>query len=303
MRYIVTGGAGFIGSNLAKKLVDDGHDVVVVDNFHTGSMENLQGIRDKVRIIKGRSCDIPRLVLRDAEGVFHLGIPSSTPMYRENRLLVGEAINEFIRILDIYDAYDGLVVFASSSSVYNGCGLPYNEDMALVPTDYYTEARIAMERLARVYHDMYGSRTVTLRMFSVYGPGERAKGPYANMVSQFLWEMREGKRPVIYGDGTQTRDFVHVSDAVNAFILAMGSRPGCDVFNVGTGRSYSFNDIVSLLNIALGTSPVIKPIYVENTLKNYVARTEADTTKARRDLKFQTAVSLEAGILDLIHRG
>lgn len=304
MRYIVTGGAGFIGSNLARKLVGEGHDVTVVDNFHTGSMDNLKGLEKKIQVIKGQSCDIPKPILEDADGLFHLGIPSSTPMYRENRLLVGETINEFIRILN---NYPGRIVFASSSSVYNGCNIPYIEDMTLVPTDYYTETRIAMERLARVYWDMQGNKTVALRMFSVYGPGEWWKGRYANMVSQILWEMRDGRRPIIYGDGSQTRDFTHVDDAVRAFILAMETKlehdmfNKDDVFNVGTGSSYSFNDVVQMINDALNLRKPLKPVYVENTLKNYVIHTKANTMKARMELNFTASVSLEEGIKRLLY--
>lgn len=306
MRYIVTGGAGFIGSNLARKLVGEGHDVTVVDNFHTGSMDNLRGLEKKLQVVKATSCDIPKPILEDADGLFHLGIPSSTPMYRENRLLVGETINEFIRILN---NYPGRIVFASSSSVYNGCNIPYIEDMTLVPTDYYTETRIAMERLARVYWDMQGNKTVALRMFSVYGPGEWWKGRYANMVSQILWEMRDGRRPIIYGDGSQTRDFTHVDDAVRAFILAMETKlehdmfNKDDVFNVGTGSSYSFNDVVQMINDALNLRKPLKPVYVENTLKNYVIHTKANTMKARMELNFTASVSLEEGIKRLLHQG
>ena len=293
--YIVTGGAGFIGSNLVRHLLSKGHQVTVIDNFHTGSMDNLKDIMNRITLIKGNASDFNRETLRDCTGIFHIGIPSSTLMYRANRLLIGEAVNEFIKILD---KYDGKIVFSSSSSVYNKCQTPYKEDMHLYPTDFYTEARISMERVAQVYREMYGNHVTALRLFSVYGSYERAKGSYANMVSQFLWTMNAGERPVIYGDGTQTRDFTHVDDVVRAFRLAMESTCEQNVFNIGTGRAYSFNDIVDRINALLRTS--IQPVYRENPLCNYVDQTLADTHLAEEHLGFKYSVPLDEGIRKLM---
>ena len=185
------------------------------------------------------------------------------------------------------------LVYASSSSLYSGLLPPHREDMTIPVTDYYTEARLAMERLAELYHRLYAVPSSGMRFFSVYGPREESKKQYANMVSQFLWQMRRGEVPVIYGDGGQTRDFTHVYDVVRALRLAMASDYQ-GVLNVGTGRAHSFNDVIGMINAELGTD--IKQKYIENPIKNYVRDTLADTSKSREVLGFEARISLEEGI-------
>ena len=211
-------------------------------------------------------------------------------------MLVGSAINDAISVFELAKNSGAKVVFASSSSLYNGLPTPNREDMNVMVTDYYTEARLGIERVAELYHQLYEIDLVGLRFFSVYGPNERAKGIYANIVSQFLWEMRDGRIPVIYGDGEQTRDFTFVSDVVRACILAM-EKDVSGVFNVDTGVSHSFNDVVVALNGVLGTD--IEPRYIENPVKNYVAHTLADLTKVKAALGFSSEYSLEDGIREI----
>lgn len=294
MKALVTGGAGFIGSNLVDELVDD-YEVTVLDNFHTGSMDNLAKIRGDIQVIKG-SCNECLSFNLKPDVIFHLGIPSSSPMYKKNPLLVGEAINGTVAIMELA-RHSGCrkVVFASSSSLYNGVPTPHREDAAILVTDYYTEARLAIERVAELYYNLYGIDYAGMRFFSVYGPHEEAKKQYANMVTQFLWEMKAGKAPVIFGDGTQTRDFTYVKDIVDALILA--SKKGTGIFNVGTGKSYSFNYVVDLLNKKLGKD--LKPVYKENPIKNYVMHTLADTTRIEA-LGFEAKHSLEDGLQRII---
>lgn len=294
MRALVTGGAGFIGSNLVEALIRD-YDVTVLDNFHTGSTENLKDIDCKIQVIKG-SCNDALTFDLEPDIIFHLGIPSSSPMYKKNPLLMGESINGMITIMELARQNEcSKVVFASSSSLYNGLNPPHREDMQIRVTDYYTESRLAIERIASLYNTLYGIDYVGLRFFSVYGPHEEAKGNYANMISQFLWEMRTENSPLIYGDGTQTRDFTYVKDIVNALILA--SRKGTGIFNAGTGKSYSFNEVIDILNNKLGT--VIKPFYRENPISNYVLHTKADTSKMT-SIGFEAEYSLNRGIEELI---
>jgi len=288
--YIVTGGAGFIGSHLASRLIRDGHEVVVVDDLSLGRVEN---IPKGTTFIKSTCSRLSKITVR-TDGIFHLGIPSSSPMYRDNPGLAGRAIEEFEHVLRFCMREGCRLVYASTSSVYNGNPVPWHEDMPIHPTDLYTEARYCMERLARVYHDLYGVESVGLRLFSVYGPGEEHKGRYANMVSQILWAIKKGERPVIYGDGSQGRDFVYVDDVVEAFIKAMECNVKCDIFNVGTGKMATFKEVVSIVNEALGTS--VEPIFVENPIKNYVYRTLADTRKAEKFLGFKSATLLEEGV-------
>ncbi len=141
-------------------------------------------------------------------------------------------------------------------------------------------------------------KIIGLRYFSVYGPHEKSKGKYANLVSQFLWAMMEGKQPVIYGDGAQTRDFTYVEDVVRANLLAMKSDVNFGIYNVGTGKTYTLNQLVGILNQKLGI--LLSPQYVENKIKNYVQATLADTAKAKKELGFEAKISLEEGIDRLI---
>ncbi len=295
MNVIVTGGCGFIGSNLVERLLEEGHRVTVFDNLSTGNLKNIEGL--DVKFFNEPYEKIPFLV-RDIDVIFHLGIPSSSPMYKREPHLVGKAINEAITILEYARKNKCKVVYASTSSLYNGNPTPYKEDMPIYVTDYYTECRYAIERLAKLYNSLFNVKSVGLRLFSVYGPKEKYKGEYANIVSQFLWLMERDEPPIIFGDGSQTRDFIYVKDVVEAFMLAAEKEFNYEIFNVGTGVAYSFNEVVDLINKLLGKN--IKPIYKPNPIKNYVYHTLADTTKAERILGFKAKVSLEEGIKNLI---
>lgn len=298
-KYLVTGGAGFIGSNLVEELLKVGNEIVVVDNLSTGSLDNVAGFKDKVKFIRASAAEVLDLPeLKGVAGIYHLGIPSTTALYRDDPYLMGTAINDFIAILELAKRENCKIVWASSSSVYNGNKPPFTEDMPVLVKDFYAEARYAMERLARLYNDFYGVKSVGFRFFSVYGPHEEAKKTFANLVSQFLWAMKKGESPLIYGDGSQTRDFTYVFDIVKGFTMGMNSNIDCDVFNLGTSRCYSLNELVGILNESLGTS--IKPEYQKNPLKNYVDETLADTKKVKNSLNWAAAVSLREGIGKII---
>jgi len=292
MSILVTGGAGFIGSHLVEALLNDGEEVVVLDNMHTGSPSNLSCLQGSLKLIQASCNDLGSIDLNPQE-IYHLGIPSSSPMYKADPYLVGEALNGFIAVLELARRSQARLVYASSSSLYSGLKPPHREDMPIQITDYYTEARLAMERMAELYCKLYAVKSAGMRFFSVYGPREESKNQYANMVSQFLWEMRDGKQPVIFGDGKQTRDFVYVQDVVAALRLAMQSDYH-GILNVGTGRAYSFNDVIRMINARLKTD--IKSKYTENPIKNYVKDTLADTSKCKEVLGFQAKITLEEGI-------
>lgn len=296
MSTLVTGGAGFIGSNLVEDLLQAGEDVVVLDNMHTGSLENLAGLEGRLELIQSSCNDLFRLDLHPQK-IYHLGIPSSSPMYKKNPYLVGEAINGFASVFELARKSGSRVIYASSSSLYSGLFPPHREDMAIQVTDYYTEARLAMERLAELYQRLYGIRSVGLRFFSVYGPREEAKKQYANMVTQFLWEMKAGRRPLVYGDGSQTRDFTNVLDVVRAMKLAMNSDYH-GILNVGTGEAWSFNEVIELLNRMMGLS--LEAEYTENPIKNYVMHTLADTSKTERTIGFRSRFGLKEGMEEMI---
>lgn len=268
MNFLITGGLGFIGSNLAARLFSNGHKVTIFDNSHTGSEKNVETIKYKIKIIKANASEITN-IYEKFDGIFHNGIYSSTPMYKENPQLVAKAIEDLIAIMEYAKKYRTRVVFASTSSLYSGMKPPHKEDMPVAVSDFYTEARVAMERLAELYNKLYEVKVIGLRYFSVYGPHEEAKGKYANLISQFLWALMKNEAPIIYGDGSQKRDFTYIEDVVNANLLAMNSSLGFGLFNVGTGSTITINEMLILLTKKLGKS--IKPKYVANPIKNYVA--------------------------------
>jgi len=298
LKILITGVAGFIGSNIAKRLHRE-HELYGLDDLSTGSMDNLKGVDikmiDNIKELVDKGTDI--------DVIFHLGMPSSTPIYRKDRYQIVNAINVSLNVFELAKQLkergkECKVVYASSSNVYNGNEPPFKEDMKIIVTDFYTEARLHIERLAQLYSDFYGITAVGLRLFSVYGPNERRKDNLANLVTQCLDWMHRDEQPIIYGDGKQTRDFSYVKDVVDAFIQA--SKHGkTDIFNIGTGKCYELNELVQLLNKILGKD--IKPKYVENPLKNYVNLTLADTTKAENVLGFKTKFSLEEGIKDYLN--
>ncbi|MEM1507299.1 MAG: NAD-dependent epimerase/dehydratase family protein [Candidatus Bathyarchaeia archaeon] len=295
LRVVVTGGCGFIGSNLVERLVRDGHEVIVFDNLSTGNLKNVEELDIK---FFNRPYEDMKDLAPNTDIVFHLGMPSSSPMYKRNPELVGKTINDAIAIFEFARKEGCSIVFASTSSLYNGNPLPYREDMPIYVTDYYTECRYAIERLAKLYNILYNVKSVGLRLFSVYGPKEQHKGEYANIVSQFLWMIQRDEPPVIFGDGTQTRDFIHVSDVVEAFLLAAEGNFDYEIFNVGTGVAHSFNDVINVINRLLMKD--VKPIYKPNPIKNYVHHTLADVTKAKEVLGFKAKIDFEEGIRSLI---
>ena len=298
MKVLVTGGAGFIGSNLVRELLNKRHDVSVLDNFHTGSMENIRDTHDRIAVHNALSGNINVLEAVGFEEIYHFGIPSSAPMYVADPSLVGKTLDEFRNILEYARKNGSKVVFASTSSLYNGLEPPHSEDMKIEPKDGYTKARFEMENMGKEYNEKYGVKVVGLRFFSVYGKNEHAKGNYANVVSQFLWDMQAGRRPVLYGNGEQTRDYVFAKDAVMAAMLAMESKVKHDVFNVGTGRRTNMNEVVEILNRALGKS--VRPRYTKNPIKNYVYHTQAECSKAREVLGFGAEYGLESGIREIL---
>lgn len=296
---IVTGGAGFIGSNLVERLVKNNNNVIVLDNFHTGSMDNLREVMKtgQVKVVRADAGEIDQ-IKEKPDLIYHIGTYSSTPMYKENHKLVGMVVNDAIGVYN-YAVKNGNVpvVFGSSSSMYSGLKPPHNESMQIGVTDFYTEAKVAGERLGQMYNMHYGLDVTALRPFAVYGKHEESKKNYANMVTQFVWCVKKGEQPVIYGDGSQTRDFTYIDDVVDAFIKA-ADKKGFNAYNVGTGKNYTFNQVIEKL--VQQTGKEIKPKYVPTPMKNYVYETLADPTKSEKELGFKARYSLDEGIKQLL---
>ncbi|HID73004.1 TPA: NAD-dependent epimerase/dehydratase family protein, partial [Candidatus Micrarchaeota archaeon] len=238
MKILVTGALGFIGSNITERLVNEGHEVTALDNYMTGSDENVAAVKDRIRVVKANAGEVASLGEK-FEVILHQGVYSSSPMYKEDRHLTAKALDEMVSILEYAKDNGTRVVFASSSSLYNQNQPPHVEGMDIRVTDFYTEARYAMERVANLYNQLYGVKCTALRYFSCYGPHEKSKGRFANLITQFLWSMQKNEAPVIFGDGSQTRDFIYVDDVVEANMLAMKSGKDFGIYNVGTGNATS----------------------------------------------------------------
>lgn len=303
MKVLVTGGAGFIGSHLVEALLERGHEVVILDNFFLGRRENLVPFLREVELVRGSVTDakLLRRITRGVDLIFHQAAASSSPMFMkdlEGAFYVN--VMGFLRLLEAAkESGVGRVVHASTSSIYGSNPVPWREDMKVEPPNFYAASKLACEHLGRLYSLEHGVETVALRYMSVYGPREESKGGYANLVSQFLWWMEKGERPVIWGNGRQTRDFVYVKDVVRANLLAAKARRvSGEVINVGTGKETSLNELVGILNRILGTD--LKPKYVKIPVKNYIFRQKADLRKARRLLGYQPEYTLEEGIREIL---
>lgn len=299
-KYIVTGGAGFIGSTLVDRLIKKEHEITVIDNLHSGSLEN---INNKAWFIERGIEEMNFDDEKDVDGIFHLGIYSSSPMYKEHPYLMSCALNGYTKLLEFAKKNNIPIVFASTSSLYSEQIPPHEESMEVKITDYYSETRFYMERMSNLYAKLYDLNIIGLRLFSVYGKKEKSKGNYANLISQFLWDLQNGNSPLVYGDGTQTRDFTYVDDIVEAFTLSMAhlkSKKGfCEMINAGTGKSYSINTMVDILNKKLNLN--IENKYLNpNPIKNYVQDTLANTCKAEKIINFKSKFSLKEGIDELL---
>ena len=293
MKILVTGGAGFIGSHLIASLAK-GNEVDILDNLSSGSMDRISGLVDGKNV---RFHDSTPIRISDfcsgSDLIFHLGTASAAEMYRKNPMLVGSSISDIIGLLEYARRFDSKVVFASSSAVYNGVKTPHREDSRLKVADHHAEAKIESERLCELYSGLYGLDISAMRLFSVYGPGEESRGLYANPVSQFVWAVKGRKRPIIYGDGSQRRDFIFVGDVISALMKAKEHR-GFGIFNVGTGKNFSLIEVLDKVCKQYGRE--VKPLYGSIPAKNYLVETLADTTKSSELLDFRAEVSLDQGI-------
>ncbi len=299
-KALVTGGAGFIGSNIVEMLVEQGVEVVVIDDLYLGTEDNLSEVRDQIKFIEGSVLDTEALeeAVEGCDVVFHQAARSSSPMHKENPA-EGARVNVegFVNVCEAaIDAGTEKIVYASTSSMYGSVSPPHKEDMDLEPVNLYTASKMSREMYARCYSYTEKIETTGLRYFSVFGPHEKAKGKYANVVTQFLWKMMDDEQPVIWGDGTQERDFVYVKDVARANILAAKTKDELDgeVFNIGRGDPVTFNQVVDDLNEALGKD--IEAEKIENPRDKYVHEHKADNTKAEELLGWTPEYSFEEGL-------
>lgn len=297
--YLVTGGAGFIGSNIVRRLVAEGAQVRVLDDFSTGRRENLAGI-DGIEVYEGSllDSDCLKLVMDGVDYVLHQGAIPSVPRSIAEPLKTHEAnVTGTLLLLEAAKAaWVKRVVFAASSSAYGDTEvLPKVEDMAANPLSPYAINKYASELYAKVYADLYGLETVCLRYFNIFGPHQDPASEYAAVIPKFILAMLDGKAPVIYGDGEQSRDFTYIDNAVEANLLACNSEKvgQGEVINVAIGERYSLNQLVVILNEILGTK--IEPVYAEarpGDVKHSLAAIE----RAKELLGYNAVVGFREGL-------
>ncbi len=296
---LVTGGAGFIGSNLVRALLERGDVVRVLDNFATGSRANLADLESEIEIVEGelRSYERVHNAVRGVEVVFHQGALPSVPRSVQDPLTTSAVTIEGTLNVLLAARDEGVrrVVFASSSSVYgNGGTLPRAETQQPDPISPYAVAKLAAERYCVSFHRVYGLETVALRYFNVFGPRQDPNSQYAAVVPRFFEAIRDGRPVPIHGDGTQSRDFTYVANVVEANILAAGAENAAgEVVNVATGRQTSVNELADAIGDILGLS--VEKDYLA-TRTGDVRDSWAAISEAQRVLGYEPAVMLEDGL-------
>ena len=299
--YLVTGGAGFIGSNIVKELLKRGEKVRVLDNFATGKRDNLNPFRSNPNfdIVEGdlRSFHIVRSAIRGVDFVLHQGALPSVPRSINDPITTNDV--NILGTLNILEAAKEFgvkrVVCASSSSVYgNSEKLPKEENMQISPLSPYAITKYAQERYCQVYYQIYRLETVCLRYFNVFGPNQDPSSQYSAVIPKFINMIHDGIRPVIFGDGSQSRDFTYVDNNVEANILACTAQnaPG-ETFNIACGERYTLIDLVDEINKMLGTN--VQPLFNE-TRTGDVKHSLASIEKAKNILGFNVKTDFKSGL-------
>jgi len=298
MKYVVTGGAGFIGSHITEKLVERGDTTTVIDNMNTGKEENLESVRDKINFVKGDILDIDLLenITKDVDGVFHqAALASVQDSFDQPDEYHKVNVNGTENILKLSKKYGFKVVYASSSSVYGDpIRIPIKESDEKNPINPYAETKLQKEDLAIKYSEM-GVKVIGLRYFNVFG--KRQSKEYAGVLKLFLERISQELPPKINGDGTQFRDFVHVQDVVNANIMSMDNDIASGFFNVGTNTSITILELAK--NIIEYSGLDIEPIF-EPALKGDVHGTIANIDLIRKEIGWKPSIMLIDWVKDII---
>ena len=296
--YLVTGGAGFIGSHLAEELLRRGHTVRVVDNLITGKRQNLEVLKG-VEFLEGdlADMDVAQRAVKGMQYVLHQAAIPSVPRSVKDPITSNRAnIDASLNIL--VAARDGGVkrlVYAGSSSAYGDTPtLPKREDMPTAPLSPYALQKLVAEQYGQMFTKLYGFETVTIRYFNVFGPRQDPGSPYSGVISLFATSLLEGTQPVIYGDGEQTRDFTYIANVVDGVLRAVEAPQAAgEVINVATGGRISLNDLLRTMQAIVGSS--VKAVYKDGRAGD-VRDSQADVSKARELLGYVPSVSLEEGL-------
>ncbi|HLD81573.1 MAG TPA: NAD-dependent epimerase/dehydratase family protein [archaeon] len=300
---LVIGGCGFIGANLCRELAGQGRETIALDNEFLGRKSNLDGAKCKVVVGDASDEELLEKIITEnnVKRIYHLGGYTASTMFTQGKLRYIDNLKLFCVILELARKHDVEVVYASTSAFYARCKKPFKEDMVIRPGTEYELSKYCMEQQAHMYNLLYGMKVNGCRFFSVYGPFEKTKGRFANMISQFYWSMKNGVPPVIFGDGAQTRDFTYVGDLVQAIAMIMDKGKGSEVYNIGASHEYTLNELVKVMNKEMNTS--VKPKYIPVPWKNYVKDNLADISKIRKDIGWEPKTTLSEGIQKIIKHG
>ena len=294
MKFVVTGGAGFIGSHLTNLLVSLGHSVSVIDNMYRGKIENLSALMDKIKLYKIDILDFANLkdILKDSDGVFHqAALTSVTEPFTQNQRYYDVNVIGTENIFKIASNYEIKVVYASSSSVYgNPTKIPISEDFQRNPINPYGNTKLEDEKLAEKFYKG-GAKIIGLRYFNVFGP--RQNPDYAGVITKFNESLKKNLPPVIFGDGTQIRDFISVQDVAKANLLAMQSSYDFGFLNIGTGVPTSINELAKTMMHLSG-----KPMNLvhDRLPEGDVKSSQADTSLAKKMISWNYDTPLEVGL-------
>jgi UDP-N-acetylglucosamine/UDP-N-acetyl-alpha-D-glucosaminouronate 4-epimerase len=299
MRYVVTGGAGFIGSNTVDELVRRGHSVVVLDDLSSGREENLSEIRNKITLIKGSITDIEvvRKAMHEAEYVLHLAARTSVPRsvkdpIETNKINIDGTLNVLVAAKEMKVKR---VIFAASSSAYGETPtLPKVETMRPQPISPYGVTKYVGELYGQAFGRCYGLENVALRYFNIFGPRQDPSSPYSGVLAKFCTAFLEEIQPVVFGDGEQTRDFTYVDNAVQANLLACEApNVSGKTFNVGTGERTSLNEVLRALGKIAGKPQEAK---YDPARDGDIRDSQADISQAREFLGYDPQVGFEEGL-------
>lgn len=298
-KFLVTGGAGFIGSNICKKLVSQGCFVRVVDNLLTGRKSNLASILDKIDFLQADMGDedVARRAMKDIDVVLHQGALPSVPRSVDDPAATHKHCIDatFTLLLAARDAKVKRFVYASSSSAYGDTPtLPKVETMLPSPLSPYAVAKLAGEYYCSVFYGVFGLETISLRYFNVFGPHQDPTSQYAAAIPAFVTAILKDKPPTIYGDGEQSRDFTYVDNVVEANLLAARARKTKgEVINIACGEAITVNEIIDMINEILGKN--VKPIYAASRPGD-VKHSLADITLAKKLIGFVPKTSFRQGL-------
>lgn len=303
-KYLVTGGAGFIGANIVRQLIDNGEKVKVLDNFNTGKRENINELMNEIEFMEGDVTNNQTVIeaVKDVDVIFHQGAIPSVPKSIIDPMKTNYAnINGTLRLLQAAaQANVKRFIYAASSSAYGfNETLPKQEDMPGRPMSPYAVSKYAGELYCKVFHHLYGLETISLRYFNVFGPHQDPNSRYAAVIPAFIKSILNNESPVIYGDGTQSRDFTYIDNVVAANLLAANApKLQGEVINIGNGSQIALNELVMYINNILGKNI---PVAYTAERQGDVKHSLADISLAEKLIGYRPSTSFHEGLKHTIH--